>query len=33
LDYQYKRKNYVDAFFNVINWKKVGENYEETLKK
>ncbi len=33
LDYQYKRKNYVDAFFNVINWKKVGENYEEALLK
>ena len=33
LDYQYKRKNYVDAFFNVINWKKVGENYEEALRK
>lgn len=33
LDYQYKRKNYVDAFFKVINWKKVGENYEEALKK
>jgi Fe-Mn family superoxide dismutase len=33
LDYQYKRKNYVDAFFDVINWKKVGENYEEALKK
>jgi len=33
LDYQYKRKNYVDAFFNVINWKKVGKNYEEALKK
>jgi Fe-Mn family superoxide dismutase len=33
LDYQYRRKNYVDAFFNVINWKKVGENYEEALKK
>lgn len=33
LDYQYKRKNYVDAFFNVINWKKVGENYEEAIKK
>ncbi len=33
LDYQYKRKNYVDAFFNVINWKKVGENYEEAVKK
>lgn len=33
LDYQYKRKNYIDAFFNVINWKKVGENYEATFKK
>jgi len=33
LDYQYKRKNYVDAFFNVINWKMVGENYEEALRK
>lgn len=33
LDYQYKRKNYVDAFFDVINWKKVGENYEEAIKK
>lgn len=33
LDYQYKRKNYVDAFFNVINWNKVSENYEEALRK
>lgn len=33
LDYQYKRKNYVDAFFNVINWEKVSENYEQALKK
>ena len=33
LDYQYKRKNYVDSFFNVINWKKVGENYEFALNK
>lgn len=33
LGYQYKRKNYVDAFFNVINWNKVAENYEEALKK
>ncbi|HEY6142491.1 MAG TPA: superoxide dismutase [Flavobacterium sp.] len=33
LDYQYKRKNYVDAFFDVINWTKVGENYEEAIKK
>ncbi len=33
LSYQNKRNNYVDAFFNVINWKKVGENYSEALKK
>lgn len=33
LDYQYKKLNYIDAFFDVINWKKVGENYEEALKK
>jgi len=32
LNYQYKRKKYIDAFFNVINWKKVGERYEESLK-
>ena len=33
LDYQYKRKNYVDAFFKIINWSKVTENYEEAVKK
>lgn len=33
LNYQYKRKKYIDAFFNVINWKKVGERYEEAIKK
>lgn len=33
LSYQYKRKKYIDSFFNVINWKKVGEKYEETLSK
>jgi len=33
LDYQYKRKNYVDAFFNVINWNKVSENYDAAVKK
>jgi len=32
LNYQYKRKKYIDAFFNVINWKKVGERYEEAIK-
>ncbi|MBK8601397.1 MAG: superoxide dismutase [Flavobacterium sp.] len=29
LNYQYKRKKYIDAFFKVINWKKVAERYEE----
>jgi superoxide dismutase, Fe-Mn family len=33
LDYQYKRKNYIDAFFNVINWKQVAENYDAAIKK
>lgn len=33
LNYQNKRKKYVDAFFNIINWKKVGEKYEEAIKK
>lgn len=31
LDYQYKRKKYIDAFFNVIDWKKVAERYSEAL--
>ena len=33
LDYQYRRKNYIDAFFNVINWRKVEENFDATVKK
>lgn len=32
LDYQYKRKKYIEAFFNVIDWKVVGKKYEATLK-
>ena len=32
LDYQYKRKKYVDSFFNVISWKEVSKKYEATLK-
>ena len=33
LEYQNSRKNYIDAFFKIINWKIVGEKYEEALKK
>ena len=33
LGYQFRRKNYIDAFFEVINWKKVGENYNDALLK
>ncbi|MES2411790.1 MAG: superoxide dismutase [Bacteroidota bacterium] len=31
LDYQYKRKRYIDNFFKIINWKKVSERYEEAV--
>ncbi len=33
LNYQNKRKKYIDNFFDVINWKKVQERYEEAIKK
>ena len=33
LNFQYKRKNYIDNFFNVINWKKVGERYEDAMRR
>jgi Fe-Mn family superoxide dismutase len=33
LGYQYRRKNYIDSFFNVINWPKVAENYEAAFRK
>jgi Fe-Mn family superoxide dismutase len=29
IKYQNKRKEYVNAFFNVINWKKVNEKFKE----
>lgn len=31
MDYQYRRKNYIDAFFNVINWGKITENYQAAI--
>lgn len=33
LGFQYRRGNYIDSFFNVINWKKVNENYEYATRK
>jgi len=33
LNYQYKRKKYIDAFFTMINWKRVGERFEEAISK
>lgn len=29
LNYQNKRKEYLEAFFNIINWEKVNENYKK----
>lgn len=33
LNYQYKRKKYIENFFQCINWDKVAENYEEAITK
>lgn len=33
LNYQQKKKNYIVAFMKIINWKKVGEKYDESLLK
>ena len=31
LNYQNRRPDYVEAFFNVINWDKVSENYNSAI--
>jgi len=33
LKYQNKRADYIEAFFNIINWNQVNNNYLEALKK
>lgn len=33
LNFRYKRKNYIDNFFNVINWEKINERYEDAIRK
>ncbi len=32
LKYQNRRADYVDAFFQVINWEQVNENFRQALK-
>lgn len=31
INYQYKRRNYIEAFLTIINWEEVQKKYEATL--
>ncbi len=33
LNYQNNRKKYIDNFFKIINWKKVGDKFDEAISK
>ncbi|NUY82124.1 superoxide dismutase [Flavobacterium sp. MAH-1] len=33
LGYQFRRKKYIANFFNIVNWDKVSERYENAIKK
>ncbi len=33
LGYQYRRRSYIESFYNVLNWKKINEAYESATRK